>query len=102
MFRQCRSVLLVAAVSLAGGVLTAPRVAYAADTTTQLTATQMVVALEPITIATTAAAEGGWKGTMTFTGEYSGSASYVVDPAGGIAYERFRFGSFHNTAYAVA
>jgi hypothetical protein len=94
--------LLVAAVALSGGVLTAPGAAYAAETTTQLSATQMVVALEPVTIATTAAAEDGWTAAMTLTGDFSGSASYVVDPTGGIAYERYRFGDFHDTAYAVA
>jgi hypothetical protein len=102
MFRPSRSVILVAAVALAGGVLTAPGAAYAADTTTQLSATQMVVALEPVTIATTAAAEDGWTAAMTLTGDFSGSASHVVDPSRGIAYERFRFGEFHDTAYAVA
>ena len=102
MFRPSRSVLLVAAVSLAGGVLTAPGAAYAADTTTKLTATQMVVALEPVTTATATAAEDGWKAAITATGEFSGSGSYVVDPSRGIAYERYRYGDFSSTAYTVA
>jgi hypothetical protein len=102
MFRPSRSVLLVAAVSLTAGVLTAPGAAYAAGTTTQLSATQMVVALEPVTIATTAAAEVGWTTAMTLTGDFSGSASQVVDPSHGIAFEQFRFAGFHDTAYAVA
>lgn len=102
MFRQSRSVLLVAAMSLAGGVLTAPGAAYAAGTTTQLSATQMVVALEPVTIATTAAADAGWAATMTWTGEFTGTASYVVDPPRGTAFEQFRFGKFRDSAYVVA
>jgi hypothetical protein len=103
MSRPSRSVLLVAAVSLAGGVLTAPGAAYAADTTTKLTATQMVVALEPVTAATTAAAEDGWKAAITMTsGKSSGSGSYVVDPTHGIAYEGYSFDEFEHTAYTVA
>ena len=98
----------MAAVSLAGGVLTAPGAAYAADTTTQLTATQMVVALDPVTTATTAAAEDGWKAAVTWTsesksgGSMSGSGSYVVDPSHGVAFEQFRSSDFRHTAYAVA
>ncbi len=102
MVRLSRSVLLAATVSLAGGVLTAPGAAYAADTTTQLSATQMVVALEPVTIATTAATKDGWTTAMTLTGDFSGSASHVVDPSRGIAYERFHLGDFHDNAYTVA
>ncbi len=62
----------------------------------------MPLAVTPVTTATTAAAEDGWKAAITWAGEFSGSASSVVDPAHGIAYERYRFDDFHDTAYAGA
>jgi hypothetical protein len=103
MFRTTRSVLLVATVSLAGGVLTAPGAAYAADATTHLTAAQMVAALKPVATASTAAAKDGWKAGIAVTGDLvSGSASYVVDPSRGIAYEQFHIAGLRESTYAVA
>jgi len=103
MFRSSRSVLLATMASLAGGVLVAPVAASAADTTTQLSATQMVAALKPVAAASVAAAEGGWKSVVTLAGDSSPvSGTYVVDPSRGMAYEQFRYGADNETAYAVA
>jgi hypothetical protein len=102
MFRPSSSALLVATVALAGGLLSAPGAAYAADTTTQLSATEMVAALKPVAAASTVAGAGGWKAVITMTGDMSGSASYVVDPLRGIAYEQLRMSGFNETGYAVA
>jgi hypothetical protein len=104
MFRTSRSVLLVTMVSLAGsGILVAPGAASAADTTTHLSATQMVAALKPVATASAAAAEGGWKSVLRLAGDSSPvSGTYVVDPSRGIAYEQFRYGEDNETAYAVA
>lgn len=103
MFRPSRSALLVATVSLAGGVLTTPGAAYAADTTTHLSATQMVAALKPVAVASTAAAEGGWKAVVTMAGDPMPlSLTYVVDPPRGIAYHRLRAVGLDEATYAVA
>ncbi|MEV8509287.1 hypothetical protein AB0368_31245 [Actinoplanes sp. NPDC051475] len=93
----------MAAVSLAGGLSIAPGAAYAADTTTRLSAAQMVAALKPVATASTAAAAAGWRADVTITGtSMSGSASYRVDPSRGIAYDQFRLAGSQEAGYAVA
>ncbi|MFI7596652.1 hypothetical protein [Actinoplanes sp. NPDC049681] len=100
---RSRSVLLLAAVSLAGGLSIAPGAAYAADTTTQLSAAQMAAALKPVATASTAAAEGGWRADVAITGDsVPGTASYVVDPSHGIAYEQMRIAGSQRAGYAIA
>ncbi|GGQ72647.1 hypothetical protein [Couchioplanes azureus] len=102
MFRLSRSALLVAALSMAGGVLT-PGAAYAADTTTNLSATQMAAALKTVATASTAAADGGLRTDLVISDDTeSGSGSFVVDPSHGVSHDRLRFAGTDEDSYAVA
>src|SRR5690349_7376950 len=102
MSRLFRSSLLLTAASMAVGLLVNPAAAYAADTTTNLTKPEMTAALKAVAITSTAAAKGGWRATMTMNGgSATGSGSFVVDPAHGVASSRFRFGSLQQSEYAV-
>jgi hypothetical protein len=87
-----RPALLLSTVSLAAGLLAAPGAAYAADTTISLTQEQMAAELKKVAGTSTAAAENGWKATLSGTGDLAISTSYVVDPAHGRALEESRYG----------
>jgi hypothetical protein len=101
--RFSRPALLLASASLAAGVLTAPSPAFAADTTTSLTKTQMAAALKGVATTTAAAAEMGWGGTYKVTlNTISGSAKFAVDPTGGRAYYELNIDRQISAGYAVA
>ncbi|WIM97346.1 hypothetical protein ACTOB_000855 [Actinoplanes oblitus] len=104
MLRTLRPALLLATASVTAGLLTAPAAAFAADTTTQLTASQMSAALKTVAGSTGASAAKGWAGSFRMTSERqgSGSGTFVTDPAGGRAYTRIDVPYQHETQYAVA
>jgi hypothetical protein len=101
MTRLSRPALLVAAVSMFTGFMAGPTAAYAADTTTPLSAAQMSTALKAAATTSSAAGKGGWQATMTLTGVLSASGSYIVDPPHGVAFEQFRVGKDTIAEYAV-
>ncbi|MEU8821366.1 hypothetical protein [Actinoplanes sp. NPDC048796] len=101
MSRLSRPALLTAAVSLSAGLVAVPGAAYAADTATQLSAAQMAAALKAVATTSTAAAAPGWRATMGLSGQLAGSSLFVVDPAGGVAFERFISGGHMTAEYAV-
>ncbi|OJF10560.1 hypothetical protein [Couchioplanes caeruleus] len=97
----------MATVTLAAGLVATPGAAYAADTTTTTTTTlsgvEMAAALKTVATTSTAAAEGGWKATMSAVrGPATISTSYVVDPGRGIVVDQSDFGSGPTTEYAAA
>ena len=103
MLRASRSALLLTTVSLTAGLFAVPGVAYAADTTTSLTQTQMATELKKVAGTSTAATKQGWKAALSGTGDFSDmSASYVVDTPRGRAVEHARTENTVETAYAVA
>lgn len=103
MSRILRSVALMTAASITAGVLAAPGAAYAADTTTKLSATGMVAELKAVSTASTAAARNGWKATMSLTAsDLKATGRYAVDPAAGIASDQIRVGGDVADNYAVA
>jgi hypothetical protein len=94
--------LLVAAVSMIAGVAAGPAAAYAADTTAAVSAAKMSAELKAAAPASTRAAAGGWRATMTLTGStLAGSISYIVDPVGGVAFQQVRVGKDVTTEYAA-
>ncbi|BCJ44540.1 hypothetical protein GCM10010168_13530 [Actinoplanes ianthinogenes] len=103
MLRTLRPALLLATATVTAGVLAVPGAAFAADTTTQLTAAQMAAALKTVAGTTGASAAKGWAGGFTLTGKGgSGTATFVTDPVGGRAYTRVDVPYQHETTYAVA
>ncbi|GIF12507.1 hypothetical protein [Actinoplanes teichomyceticus] len=103
MLRILRPALLLATASVTAGVLVAPGAAFAADTTTTLTATQMAQALKAAAGTTRAAEAKGWAGDFRMTGGgESGSASFVTDPVGGRASVKAAVPGLRETTYAVA
>jgi hypothetical protein len=63
--------------------------AFAAGTTTSLSATQMVTALNAAAATTESAAAPGWRAAMIMHGGgMTGSELFVMDPAGGIALDQ--------------
>ena len=90
MSRKPRFAVLALATSVTAGLLAVPGAAFAADPATALTAAEMAAALGEVATASTAATEDGWQAAETISGFLSGSAEFVVDPAGGIAHARFR------------
>jgi hypothetical protein len=100
MSRVFRSTLVAA--SLAAALLVDSTAAFADDTTTSLTQAEMTAALNAVATASATAAAPGWKAAVTMAGgSLSGSGSFAVDPADGIAFNQFRFGSDNETEYAV-
>ncbi|WP_412745243.1 hypothetical protein [Krasilnikovia sp. MM14-A1004] len=81
MFRPSRTALAATTLSLAAGVFALPAAAYAADTTTNLNATQMAAELKTVATASTSAAAGGWRNAVTSTGFLSLTGSMVFDTA---------------------
>ncbi|GIF38266.1 hypothetical protein [Actinoplanes xinjiangensis] len=59
-----RPAILLASASVAASLLVAPAAAYAADTTTELSATQMKAAVAAVAAATDTAAAQGWTSKM--------------------------------------
>jgi hypothetical protein len=98
-----RGALLVATASLATGLLAGPSAAFAADPSTALSAAEMSTALKAVTAASTRAAAKGWKAAVKMTGDsLSGSESFIVDPAAGVAFQRFAIGSVTVAQYVAA
>jgi hypothetical protein len=98
-----RGALLAATASMATGLLGGPSAAYAADTSTPLSAAEMSTALKEVSTASARAAASGWKGTVKVTGgSLSGSESFVVDPVAGVAFERYTFSGQLLAQYVVA
>ncbi|MEV4279997.1 hypothetical protein [Actinoplanes xinjiangensis] len=98
-----RSALLLTTVSLAAGLFVAPGAAYAADMIINLTQEQMAAELKKVASTSTAAAENGWKATLSGVGDLDTSTSYVVDPTHGRALEQSRYGKdLIDTRLAVA
>ena len=97
-----RGALLATTASLAAGLLTGPGVAYAADTSTPLSAAEMAADLTAVSTASAQAAAGGWKATVKMTGDsLSGSEFAAADPVAGVAVDRYVFGGLVSTRYSV-
>ncbi|WP_430786014.1 hypothetical protein [Actinoplanes sp. G11-F43] len=79
-----------AAAALTGGLIVAPGAAWAADTTTNLTAAEMRTALRAIGTASTKAGAGGWGAVTVFTvspgvgGSSTVRDTVAVDPVHGL------------------
>jgi len=98
-----RGALLVATASMATGLLAGPGVAYAADTSTPLSAAEMAAELKAVSTASARAAADGWTTTVKLTGDdLSGSEFSAVDPAAGVAFERHEFNGWTSAQYVVA
>jgi hypothetical protein len=69
-----RPAILLAAASVAAGILVAPGAAYAAETTTELSAAEMKAAVATVTAATTAAGATGWAAAADFSIAAGGSS----------------------------
>ncbi|GGN68970.1 hypothetical protein GCM10010112_33970 [Actinoplanes lobatus] len=67
-----RPAVLLASAAVAASLLVAPGAAYAADTTTELTAAEMKTALEQVSAASDSAAAVGWKGAAEYSFALSG------------------------------
>jgi hypothetical protein len=103
MSRILRSALVLTTASITAGVLAAPGAAYAADTTTKLSAAAMAAELKAVSSTSMSAAKNGWKATISLTApDLSATGRYVVDPAAGIASDQFRVGRDVAENYAVA
>lgn len=96
-----RLAVLAVATTVTAGLLAVPGAAFATGTTTALAAAEMAAALKEVAAASTAAGSDGWKATETLSGDISGTGGFVVDRAGGIAYDHFRVGSSVNAHYVV-
>jgi hypothetical protein len=90
MSKKSRFAVLAVVSSVAAALVGVPGAAFAADPATKLTAAEMAAALKGVATTSTAAGKDGWKGTETLGGFLSGSAVFLVDPADGILYTRFR------------
>ncbi|GIE92020.1 hypothetical protein [Actinoplanes regularis] len=98
-----RGALLVATASMAACVLAGPGAAYAASTSTSLTAAEMSAELTAVGKASAKAAEGGWKTSIQVTTDgFQASGYLVVDPVHGVALDRFNFDGFVRARYTVA
>lgn len=87
---RTRPAVLLAAASVAAGLLVAPSPAFAADTTTPLTAAGMKAALKPVAEASALAGAGGWRAVTDFSMTVPSAETItmvdttVVDPAHGL------------------
>ncbi|GIE78258.1 hypothetical protein Aph02nite_42080 [Actinoplanes philippinensis] len=84
-----RPAILLASAAVAAGLLVAPAAAYAADTTTDLSASEMRTAVAAVAAATGTAAEQGWKSDLDLTVALGGRTatgrqSIVADPQHGL------------------
>jgi hypothetical protein len=103
MFKLLRSAMVLATASITAAVLVAPGTAFAADTTTKLSAAGMAAELKAVSVTTAAAAKNGWRATMRFTApDLPASAQFVVDPSGGVASSRDTFAGETTVSYVVA
>jgi hypothetical protein len=101
--RLYRPAHLAAATALAAGVLAGPGAAYAADTSTPLTAAQMATALKAVAATSATAAADGWQATVSLTGgTASGSEEFVVDPVAKVTFVRLRFAGLAVSEYDAA
>jgi hypothetical protein len=96
-----RFAVLAVATSVTAGLLGVPGIAFAAGTATTLSAAEMAAALNEVATSSTVALKDGWKATGAISGSVTGSAVFVVDPAGGIAYDQFRVGTLVDATYVV-
>lgn len=93
--------LMLAAASLT--VLGSHSPAFAAETRTDLTTTDMTTALAQVAAHSAAAAEQGWKGINNFTlGKASGTNEVRVDTEAGIVVERLTSPTLAGVTYASA
>jgi hypothetical protein len=84
-----RPAILLASASVAAGLLVAPAAAYAADTTTELTASEMKAAVAAVAAATDTAAAQGWKSDLDLSITFGGSTAtgwqtITTDPVHGL------------------
>ncbi|KUL36693.1 hypothetical protein [Actinoplanes awajinensis] len=104
MLRTLRPALLLATASVAAaGVLAVPGAAFAADTTTTLSKTEMAKALDAAAVTTRAAEAKGWAGNYSMkSDDGNGSAAFGTDPLAGRAYVKLALPYEHSTTYAVS
>ncbi|HWS36891.1 MAG TPA: hypothetical protein VN408_29640 [Actinoplanes sp.] len=74
-----RPAVLLATAAFAAGLLTAPAPAWAADTTTPMTAAQMRSALRAVGAASQQAGAGGWRGVTDFRMTSDGTTVTIKD-----------------------
>src|SRR4051812_38943049 len=100
-----RGALLVATASMATCFLTSPGAAYAADTSTPLTAAEMSADLKAVSDASAQAAAHGWKANVKLADDDDspwGSEYLVVDPVAGVAFFRYDIDGEAMSRYLVA
>jgi hypothetical protein len=97
-----RGAVLITTASLVAGFVAGPAAAYAADTTTSLSAAEMAAALRTAAGAWTQAAHDGVRATVDVTGDVTGSELIAVDPAAGVTYMRLSLGTEAMALYSVA
>jgi hypothetical protein len=103
MLNLSRGALPTATASLVTALLAGPVAAYAADTSTPLSAAEMSTALKAVSTASAQAAAHGWRAAIKVTsGSLSGSESFIVDEDSGVAFERFAFSDQVVAQYVVA
>jgi hypothetical protein len=94
---------LLATASIVTGLLAGPGVAYAADTSTELSAAEMAADLKAVSAASALEAAHGWKAAVKMTGDgLSFSSFFAVEPVAGVSYERFDFSGEVSAQYVVA
>ena len=96
-----RFAVLAVTTSVTAALLSVPGAAFAADTASTLSAAEMAAVLNEVATASVAAGKDGWKATATLSGSASGSGVFVVDPAGGFAYDQFQVGDSVDARYVV-
>lgn len=98
-----RTALLMTAATVGAGLLAGPGAAYADDTSTDLSASEMTAALKAVGTASAHAAAQGWKTGVVLSGSsVAGSESFVTDPVRKVVYERLSFSGHTITQYTVA
>jgi hypothetical protein len=99
-----RNTLLATAAAIAAGLLAGPCAAYAADTSTPLSPSEMSAALKTVGSASTHAAAKGSKISVTLAGggALSGSELFVTDPVHRVMFERLTFAGHPITQYVAA
>jgi hypothetical protein len=103
MLNLSRPALPLATASLVTALLTIPSAAYAADTSTSLSAAEMSTALQAVNAVSARAAAHGWKAAITVTGASTSiSESFIVDTDAGVTFERFAFSDLVTAQYVVA
>jgi hypothetical protein len=97
-----RFATLATAFSVGAGMVTATGTAYAADTVTSLSATDMAAALQDVATSSAEASRTGWRATTSIAaGSFSGTGSFAVDPAAGVALDRLQVAGMTVVTYAV-